>query len=108
MTIKIKVRLKRDAVQGEALYAVRVLTTSAGNDPANDDALAVCAVCQVALPVTGADRGPADQVLAIFMTVMGIVLMSVAASRGSRAPRAMRIVARTRNAVTAVWRRTRR
>jgi uncharacterized repeat protein (TIGR01451 family) len=108
VTIKIRVRLKRDAVQGEALYAVRLLTTSVGNDPLNDDALAVCAVCQVALPVTGSDRGLSDQIMALLLTVMGIVLMSAAASRRLHAPRTMWLVARTRSAARAIWRRTRR
>lgn len=74
VTVKFKLRLKRDVVQGDALYAVKIETTSAGDDVLNNAALAQCAVCQITLPVTGADLPYTDQTAAIVLLMMGAML----------------------------------
>lgn len=74
VTIKFKVRLKRDAVQGDALYAVKIETTSAGDDLLNNAGLAQCAVCQITLPVTGADLPATEPTAAIVLLLMGAML----------------------------------
>ncbi len=74
VTVKFKVRLKRDVLQGDALYAVKIVTTSAGDDVRNNAALAQCAVCQITLPVTGADLPATNQTSAIVLLLMGAML----------------------------------
>ena len=75
VTVKFKVRLKRDAVQGDALYAVKIETSSAGDDVRNNAALAQCAVCQITLPVTGDDLPATDLTAAIVLLMMGAMLI---------------------------------
>jgi uncharacterized repeat protein (TIGR01451 family) len=59
ITVKIRLRYTGDATAGQpVLNAVIVRTTSQGDLESNNAAVASCQVCEVVLPVTGAESVP--------------------------------------------------
>lgn len=73
ITVKIKLRYKPGATPVDVIEGVIVRTTSTGDVAANNVALAQCQICQVVLPVTGADNGISDSV-AVLLVLMGATL----------------------------------
>ncbi len=73
ITVKIKLRYKPGATPVGVVEGVIVRTTSTGDIVANNVALAECQICQVVLPVTGADYNISDTFAAL-LVLMGATL----------------------------------
>ena len=73
ITVKIKLRYKPGATPVDVVEGVIVRTTSSGDIVANNVALAKCLICQVVLPVTGADTNISDTFAALLI-LMGATL----------------------------------
>ncbi len=73
ITVKIKLRYKPGATPVDVVEGVIVRTTSTGDIVANNVALAKCQICQVVLPVTGAENNARDT-FAVLLVLMGATL----------------------------------
>jgi uncharacterized repeat protein (TIGR01451 family) len=79
ITVKVRLRYTGDATAGQpVLNAVIVRTTSQGDLESNNAAVATCQVCEVVLPVTGAESVPTPTLPGL-MLLLGSALSTLGA-----------------------------
>jgi hypothetical protein len=76
ITVIYRLRVRSEAA-GDFPVSIGLSTTSDGQNPSNDNAILRCAVCAVALPVTGSAN---DNTAPILLIVLGTAMIATSAS----------------------------